>query len=116
MNSLSWMIYLADTLDTVRSIFGQSATVGILFYGLWVVLPFRHMLADMEGAKARPVSVWPFAVLFGILIVSAAIPRKETIYLIAASEIGAKAAETEMARDVYDIVRRELKKLKEPLK
>lgn len=92
MNSLSWMIYLAD----VASYAGKAAAV-IAFFGaigaacgsVIAVAAYADKEADV-AMNARRWSAGAFKITIVCAVMAALLPSKTTVYAIAASEMGEK--------------------------
>jgi hypothetical protein len=90
MNSFSWLIYLSDLLPSVASATGFLAF--LLMFTLAGILFFRIMWQITEKTEF-PINVpWKSLIsLFVFLVtITAAIPHRNTILLIVASEYGEK--------------------------
>lgn len=113
MNSLSWMIYLADVSDGVGRLFGGLTFVSGISTVLCAIGFYATMTApDVYGwedrdaklaahtklhlmlGKTIPRAVAGFLV-FGLC--AGALPSKETVYAIAASEMGEQLINTPTA-------------------
>lgn len=114
MNSLSWMIYLAEVAGRAADMFGAASFLFGLFGGVccWFLAAF---LVIEEGKKALPIAivcVW-FVVETVFVAGSVLIPSSSTIYMIAASEAGETVVTSpeakEMLGDLKEIIRRRLK-------
>jgi hypothetical protein len=89
MNDLSWMIYWADTFGKMSSAFGFAAFLGVVPVGAITIM--RFAAAGSEEEIARTAKAWfPKVVLIWALCLSVAIftPSSQTVYAMAASEIG----------------------------
>lgn len=105
MNSISWLVYLADISQGISTLLGFSAFVLAMFLG---VLTAGVFIKGWAWPKTR------YYFLVGFLAFSAAIiPSKNAIYMIAASEMGERAINTELAGDVFFIIKKEIQKMKE---
>lgn len=85
MNSLSWMLYLADAANGVGVLFAFLGSVGLTatsFFGC------GFYFGDGNHALAKTVLKWGYSISIPALFVYALIPSKTTIYAIAASEMG----------------------------
>ena len=92
MNTLSWLIYLADVSGDIDAVLW---VVAILATVISVLAAFIGMVVafDEEGKEVSKLA-WrlfftrslPLALIFSIL--SGFVPAKETVYAIAASEVG----------------------------
>ena len=104
MNQLSWLLYIASvcgnaaTLLQIVSVF-SGITVGILVFAVFV--------CGMEGYETRGYKYYfwwvvPIFVvsLFGVILV----PDKNTIYAIAASQMGEQALKTPLAQKAEQAV------------
>jgi len=113
MNSFSWLIYSADAFSEFGSTLRVVCGLGLAGFFIWMALPFRFMLADMSDEKPPAINMKIPAIFLVGLLLGTLVPSKQTIYLIAASEMGEHAIKTEMASDVFEIVKKEIKKMKE---
>lgn len=111
MNSLSWLIYAAEASDSLMQ--WVAVWVVVVAIALAVVIAVRALHAAIEEKPQPPIPFKWLCGVFALGVIFSAVPNKTTIYMIAASEMSGKALETEMARDVYEIVKREVKKIKE---
>ncbi len=98
MNSLSWLIYLADVCDNVDWVFSLITvlmTIAFIVWGL-VGMAASDTETDPDFWKGWRKIGWvvPASALAAILLGSV-VPSKETIYAIAASEMGEKALNTQ---------------------
>lgn len=90
MNDLSWMIYAADVADGLSTF---TLFAGFVAFACFVTKAIAR--ADGE-CTSTPVAL--FGVASAILwLMCAAIPAKETVYAIAASEMGEEVAQSETA-------------------
>jgi hypothetical protein len=113
MNSVSWFVYLADALANLKS-----ALFGILFFGIpaaialtvggivirsgdwsWVKDTDRKFWEERRKQCASAAKVaWPVVAV--LVIVNIAIPSKNTMYAIAASEVGERVLKSEAAQEM----------------
>jgi len=113
MNGLSWFLYLADTLSKIGE--------GALFLGVLIgitgglLLAFWAVAFLFEDTKTPPP--WrPYILSMAILFfVAVLIPSKETIYLIAGSQVGEYVVDTpeaqEILNDIHAVIRAQLEEL-----
>lgn len=114
MNNLSWFLYFAEIIPGLGALAGVVAfliaLLGGVGFAFWTVL-------WLDKEAPRPYYGWYFLSLILFCIVSIAIPSKETIYLIAGSEIGEYAVQTpeaqEIMNDIHEVIKAQLQKLKE---
>lgn len=121
MNSLSWLIYLADIVNAVDNFFVFSivpCTIGaIISIGIYVDLKIddvhdskkeRHA----EATKSALTATWIFLAAFFFFGISLIVtPDKKTIMLIAASEFGEDIAQSDKAKNVGNKAYRALDKM-----
>ena len=104
MNDLSWLIYLADVCDGLGAFFGCLAFILLPASVVWGIVVFAvHMDRCPEETKKTAMSFWwvPFlAVIAGLLMCLT--PSKDTVYAIAASEVGEKVIESPTAKKAVD--------------
>ncbi len=105
MNSLSWLIYLAEVLGTFRDAAGIVA--GLLIFAV-IGLPIIAG-PDLFDEDAAPIRKWwkrgiVTAIILAVLAM--ALPSTRTLYMIAASEIGEKAMATPEAKELFSEVRK----------
>jgi hypothetical protein len=99
MNSLSWLIYLADVADslgstlTVTLVVGCFAAASRLFVGFVRAAETNNKIYWAEACRAvgKPLAV----LVLPLVILLAAIPSSGTLYAIAASELGETALKSE---------------------
>jgi hypothetical protein len=130
MNTLSWILYVADVLPGLSLLL--TAVGGILTVSVAVV-PFvlymiRHDEASCYGGKREeraktylenhtPWEGLKYAwIPFVLVLFSALVPQKETFYLIAASEIGQAAVQSEvgqeMLEDIHEVIQLQIENLR----
>lgn len=84
MNSLSWMLYLADVTESVGVLLGLIAAVGIAGTSFAGFVAF----AAEEPEIGKAIFKWGYSISLPAALICALIPSKTTIYAIAASEMG----------------------------
>lgn len=114
MNSLSWFLYLADVLPrfgTGASVLGMVLTIlGVILFTIGIIVPWNHNIRtsgtyeeSVEHRKhigkisTRMLAVAAITIALGIFI-----PKKETFYMIAASEIGEVVIKSEESREIFN--------------
>lgn len=113
MNSLSWMIYAADVAGSVSGLLSSVAFLGTFGAGAsllsWAIMGGSPSLyswddkeaktaehADMRGKLAKVVK--PALIVSAVCALAASIiPGRETIYAIAASEMGEQVVTSPIA-------------------
>lgn len=96
MNSLSWMIYLADVTGSVATLMTivafSIATLG------GTILTISGAIAHADGNDVSHLWLWGRRIAFVVVpcgLLAALIPSQNTIYAIAASEMGETALKSE---------------------
>lgn len=115
MNSVSWLIYAAEAISNLQHVFVLFSILGSVSLVAWNVLGVAIHNDCCSPSEEREFLFYPAAYLAAMIVCSAVIPSRNTIYLIAASELGEKALQTEVASDMLDIVKKELKKMKDAM-
>lgn len=132
MNSLSWMIYAAEAVDGMKTLFSSSATfLGVAIIVLWIgrVFTAAHLYDRDIPSESKPngsseYQTWasiaaltrkkPLYAAFVLCALTAAIiPSTSTVYLIAASEAGETVVTSpdavEMMGDLKAVIKKKLK-------
>lgn len=94
MNSLSWFLYLAGVVANLQGFLTCSGLIVGMVSGI-AAGPFEM------GLKRVRVYV---ALAFLMLSVSALLPDKQTLYAIAASELGEKAIQTTVGKKAINAI------------
>lgn len=111
MNSLSWLLYLGDVLPTVGGVL-SGAGFGAGLLAMFLLLPI-----SIEGLESYMKPVVAFTVVgFTVGMVGLFVPSRQTILMIAASEMGEAVVKTPEAQEVFGDLKVILKKQLEALK
>ena len=110
MNILSWLLYAADVSDNASNICRFLLTAIPLSVPLTGLLCGAYNSECVKGNEITLVRFLSFYKKFIPYYIVCAVltlvtPSKETVYLIAASEMGQEAFDTEIAQDVRDYVK-----------
>lgn len=93
MNSLSWMLYWAGVANNLQGLFMAFAMIsGFGTIACWI---FGSGDYGNSSLLKWPKFTIPFAIVFGIL--AALMPNQNTIYAIAASELGEEVLKSDTA-------------------
>ena len=104
MNSLSWLIYLAEVFGSFRVTFGILS--GLLIFGcVGLVFMSGGEVFEDKNADARRWWFRGLAAAFALGAISMILPSSRTLYLIAASEIGEKAVASPEAKELFGEIR-----------
>ena len=113
MNSLSWFVYLIQVVSTLSSIASVTMFLSVLIYGgLWLVrsIAYSEVYGDRSREEydtvKRPMIVFYQRLILGVFCVSLFlnifVPKKETMILIAASEVGEKVFASQSVKNILD--------------
>lgn len=106
MNSLSWMIYAADVVQGLQAILAVCAAVGMTAHGIGTL-----MQESPDGRDITPPK-WLLPASILSLFLSAAIPSRHTVYMIAASEVASRsetlAKAGALADPAIDLIRKKI--------
>jgi len=103
MNSLSWLMY---TADVVAGIGGALALIVILGIGavalrvIWSMVTYSNYEDDQSLTAGKSTVVKALTVVLIALLIDVLVPSKETVYLIAASEVGEQVVTSEEGKRV----------------
>lgn len=103
MNSLSWFIYLTQVTDSIGT--GAAILGGVgLFSFVFVVMAIGWLVEDGKLTKAQAFSYGRtvFFVSVSLLTVSALLPSRQTMLLIAGSEMGERLVKSESVNSVVN--------------
>lgn len=109
MNTLSWLLYFADVAGGIDSVFTAIAVVSLIAAFIWGVIGFAAVSVDdpnLDFWRSRCKIGWSIIApsLFFGSILSSAVPSKDTIYAIAASEMGEQALQTPTADRAFKAI------------
>lgn len=113
MNTLSWLLYLADVVGSLGKLM---STGGFGLFVFALIAAFISTVSEYEGPFQKP-AVWkPKIMIIGsiLLLVSGFIPSSNTVYAIAASEMGEQALNTTTATKTFKALDAWLDKQIEP--
>lgn len=113
MNSLSWMIYLAEVVGSFKNLLIAIAVISAI--GIPCFTIFFGMAADVgdmeEGSYKKPLRFIWLPLVAGLI--ASLTPSTKAVYLIAASEAGETVIKSpeavEMFNDLKTIIRQKLK-------
>jgi hypothetical protein len=104
MNSLSWLLYLSSVVGSLSSflvvVFALCILVSMLAGVLWV---FAQVEENTEGIKMG-AQLLRTALVVGSISATLAVltPNRQTVLLIAASEVGARVASSDTVQGMVD--------------
>lgn len=115
MNTLSWLLYLADVADSAKPMmrliafmFGFVGGIGVV--ALWIT----SVVERLPKTPAAIVTVVWVLIASPSAALAILIPSKDTIYLIAASEAGEVVVKSDEAKEIMsglrDIIKDQISK------
>lgn len=113
MNTLSWLIYLANVVGNLREVLAVLAFLGGFVGGIGLLFLWGLNFAEETGYRPiRPTIAWASLVSV-VLALSIITPSASTIYLIAASEAGEQVTSSpealEIMGDIKAVINKRLK-------
>jgi hypothetical protein len=130
MNNLSWMLYFAEVCENIGVFFCIIGLIGTLISLIAIIISYCFMSdyrcyneVNNEGVTVRFDKNYLFArgwfktarcvlpVCFFLWTVGLALPSKQTIYLIIASETGEEVIKSETGKKALEAVNRYLDKV-----
>lgn len=108
MNSLSLMFYFAGVVGSFAVFLWFSTIlclVALVGYNIHVASynEENRMFSSYEDREdKKPFAAWHFFTLFLVGLFLSLIPSQETIYLVAASEVGERVATSDYGQEVLD--------------
>lgn len=125
MNSLSWLIYIASIVEKITSFIGGISFVLFFALGTGVLISLLVRVCEenerdrQAAAKVFKTSLIWLCLPFFLSIVFVLIPSQNTVYMIAASEMGetviTNPQSQEIFNDLKDIINLQLDSLKSDL-
>jgi hypothetical protein len=116
MNSLSWFLYLAETISNLQEFMFFILVVWGSVLGLYVFMCLLYTVLEGERPKYTP-EMWMFVAFIILGVFANLIPSKNTIYLIAGSEVGEVVVTSEegqaILNDIHEVIRAQLEGLKQ---
>jgi len=107
MNSLSWSIYVIQILGSLDIFLSWLA--GFLFFTGGVAFVIRIVTADAKDADAQQIHAkmmryvkWAISCGFVVAFINVVVPDRNTMLLIAASQIGERVVSSEAVQNVVD--------------
>lgn len=120
MNSVSWFIYVAQVSDSLGSLF---VFIGVVIglctlasYGVPRIANFGdgHGPNDSDYWAEKPLRAWFCALAVICLVIGNLMPEKNTMYAIAASQVGEQIVKSDIANDATKALQQWIKKQIDP--
>lgn len=87
MNSLSWFLYFADVSQKLLSAAGA-----VVFFGLVFAIFVTIFYLSEKKALKLAITLWSVTIFASLITI--VVPSKDTLYAIAASQLGEKVIES----------------------
>jgi hypothetical protein len=110
MNDLSWFLIFVDVYGNFR-IFLEISTAIVFFYCLVkCVFSFMVLQDHLREEEEKQMQKWlyskpKFVVLAFVILSQVVMPSKQTIYLVAGSELGEEVLMSEEGKKIKSLVR-----------
>lgn len=115
MNSLTLLIYLIHVADQLRGVVGGTLLITVLGFAVWLlVVGINFLIEDDDGEDRSEIGRRWFVTWLGwakhaalpivivTLLITVFIPNRQTMLLMAGSQIGEKLATSDGVRSVVD--------------
>lgn len=99
MNSLSWLIYLADRVGIAVAIFGLLSLVSVVFYIIMSIQMYENWYTRNPFPKFISLG-WMIPI--PLILLTIVIPSKNALYMIAASEAGETIVQSPEAKEIFN--------------
>jgi hypothetical protein len=120
MNSVSWFIYIAQISSSLGNLFVGLALIGLIVIGIGYAAPRLSNFfeaanpGDKDYIEPRPVQKLCAGLCITSLVLGNIMPERNTMYAIAASQVGEQIVKTEIASDATKALHQWIKRQIEP--
>ena len=115
MNSLSLLLYFAEFTDKFSTLLwialGITFWLGGIVLVVWTIgwLVYLTYKAEDNPFKVRPYYGWWTITIAILVVISSVIPSRDTMYLIAASEVGEVVVTSDYSKELLAEIQKTLK-------
>jgi hypothetical protein len=102
VNSVSWFIYIAQVSNSLGIMFCILGGTGLVISGLYALIASAVATADEDELVLKAPSVRYVVASIAMLVAGNVMPERNTMYAIAASQVGEKLVASEAVRGVAD--------------
>ena len=105
MNNLSWLLYAAEVSGNLQEMFQAFVVLSVIGVAFWV---FTSLMWKTDTPNENFAPFWRKIGYFFVsaalvsAVLSAVVPSKDTVYAIAASEMGEQAIQTPLAKKAFN--------------
>lgn len=115
MNSVSWFIYIAQVSNSLGILFTVLGTIGLFCCTAYFAVPrINAFFESDDDFQGLPLQKGLLTLAIISLTVGNLMPEKNTMYAIAASQVGEQIVKTELASDATKALHSWIKKQIEP--
>lgn len=118
MNNLSWLLYLSDVLPSLSVGMGMISVISGILFGIATVIFWCTYFDKNDYVSIKvPITLscfLVFTIFFGLA--SNLIPSRQTILLIAASEMSEQVVKSQDGQEIMSNLKQILKELTTPKK
>lgn len=117
MNSVSWFIYIAQVSENMGRLLIFLGIIGTATSLLFFIVPRAIKFIEAgDDISVKPFKASVFALGVVALLLGNLMPERNTMYAIAASQVGEQIVKTEIASDATKALHQWIKKQIEPQK
>ena len=115
MNSLSLLLYFAEFTDKLSTLLWIALCITFWLGGIVLVVWTKGWLeyltdkAEENPFKVRPYYGWWTITLATLVVIFSVIPSRDTMYLIAASEVGEVVVTSDYSKELLAEIQKTLK-------
>lgn len=111
LNGLSWLVYLIGVVDSVGFVLGLFAFISVISFLFFMVIYVLARVIDPEEWKGevpfsqelvRGTAVKMIGLSLFIILLDVALPTRQTMILVAGSEIGERVVKSEQVKGIID--------------
>lgn len=108
MNSVSWFVYIAQVGGSLGTTFVLLGVLLMIAVMTRFAFPFFYNFVECNSPNSsdyrapKPISRAYMALAVGFLVIGNLMPERNTMYAIAASQVGEKIANSESVRGLAD--------------
>lgn len=102
MNSVSWFIYIAQVSNSTGQMFVALGIIGLVACALYTLIATTVASVDADDFNLRCPQARYFAGAITFLLIGNLMPARDTMFAIAASQVGEKIINSETVRGVAD--------------
>lgn len=118
--SLSLLIYFAEVVQNLGTVLALTSLVAAAVFFVFLIgsgisyldRDYARLQDTAFYLRSKPLLISTGGAALTLALLSSFFPTKQTIYLMAGAQIGTEVLASEVAQDVYEILKHEIKKMK----